>query len=394
MKTGEALQIGGGNIGRALVGEVMHEAGLHVTFADVNQALIDNFNNEGGYPVQVVSLEGSRERYVDNIEAVSSLDEAAMIDKIVRADIVTTAVGAGILPRLAPTLAKGLMERLIRRPTDEMHVVVVACENMERNTETLRDHILAALPDDEWRAKILSTISFPNCAVDRIVPNTRSDIDHPLAVITEDYYQLAIDRTALKSDMPPIPGIELVDDLEATLAQKLFTLNGAHAAAAYWGYLKGYETIDEAMTDPNIQELVKGLMDEVSAVIVRHYPSISEQQQRAFADKTLRRFMNPYLKDEPKRVGRDPQRKLGARDRLLRPAVLAIEYGDTPANINMAIVGGFRFDSPDDPQALEVRRNIALHGVDAAIVAVTGLQKSHPIVRQTIAGYRLADLMV
>lgn len=394
MKTGEALQIGGGNIGRALVGEVMHEAGLHVTFADVNEQLIADFNNEGGYPVQVVSLEGSKQDFVDDVEAVSSLNEEAMVQKIVGADIITTAVGASILPRVAPTLAKGLMERLRQRPADEMHVVVVACENMERNTETLRDHILAALPDDEWRAKVTDKISFPNCAVDRIVPNTRSDIDHPLAVITEDYFQLAVDRTALKSDMPQIAGIELVDDLEAVLAQKLFTLNGAHAAAAYWGYLKGYETIDEAMTDPNIQELVRGLMDEVSAVIVRHYPSISTEQQSAFAEKTLRRFMNPYLKDEPKRVGRDPKRKLGARDRLLRPAVLAVTDGETPAHINMAIVGGFRFNSPEDPQALEVHRDITTLGIDAAVVAVTGLGKSHPIVRQTIAGYRLMDLAV
>jgi mannitol-1-phosphate 5-dehydrogenase len=392
MKTGEALQIGGGNIGRALVGEVMHKAGLHVTFADVNKQLIDSFNNEHGYPVQVVSLEGSREQYVGGVEAISSLDEPAMIDKIVNADIITTAVGAGILPRVAPTLAKGLVERIKQRPADEVHVVVVACENIEKNTETLRDHVLAALPDDEWRAEVLKRVSFPNCAVDRIVPNTRSDIDHPLAVITEDYYQLAIDRTALLGDMPDIPGIVLVDDLEAVLAQKLFTLNGAHAAAAYWGYLKGYETIDEAMRDPNIQALAKGLMDEVGVVIVRHYPSISEQQQATFAEKTLRRFMNPYLKDEPKRVGRDPKRKLGSRDRLLRPAILAIEDGDTPASINTAIVGGFRFHSAEDPQAVELHREILSSGIDSAVVAVTGLQAAHPLVRQTVANYRLTEL--
>ena len=138
MKTGQVLQIGGGNIGRALVGEVMHEAGLHVTFADVNDQLIADFNHEGGYPVQVVSLDGSREDFVDDVDAVSSLDEAAMVSKIVSADVITTAVGAGVLPRVAPTLAVGLMERLKRRPADEMHVVVVACENVERNTETLR----------------------------------------------------------------------------------------------------------------------------------------------------------------------------------------------------------------------------------------------------------------
>lgn len=370
----------------------MHEAGLHVTFADVNERLINDFNQERGYPVQVVSLEGSEQDYIDNVEAISSLDESAMVQKIVNADVVTTAVGANVLPRVAPTLAKGLMERLKQRPDDEAHVVVIACENVERNTETLRNHILDLLPDDEWRLKVMDKVSFPNCAVDRIVPNTKSEIDHPLAVITEDYYQLAIDKAALKSEMPSIDGLELVDDLEAVLAQKLFTLNGAHAAAAYWGYLKGCETIDEAMTDPSIQELVKGLMSEVSSVIVRHYPSIDAERQQAFVAKTIRRFMNPYLKDEPKRVGRDPKRKLGVNDRLLRPALMAINDGETPASINMAIVGGFRFDSPDDPQALEVRRDIANSGLDAAIIAVTGLQKSHPLVCQTVAGYHLAEL--
>jgi mannitol-1-phosphate 5-dehydrogenase len=393
MKTGEALQIGGGNIGRALVGEVMHEAGLHVTFADVNEQLIDDFNNEGGYPVRVVSLEGSREEYIEGVEAISSLDEAAMVDRIVSADIITTAVGAAILPRIAPTLAKGLVERIQQRPSDEVHVAVVACENVEKNTETLRDHILEALPDDEARAAVLARVSFPNCAVDRIVPNTSSEIDHPLAVITEDYYQLAVDRNALLADMPDIPGIVLADDLDAVLAQKLFTLNGAHAAAAFWGHLKGYETIDEAMGDPNIQALVDGLMDEVGDVIVRHYPSISAEQQATFAAKTLRRFQNPYLRDEPLRVGRDPKRKLGARDRLLRPAILAIEDGDTPANLNTAIVGGLRFHNPDDPQAVEIHEAIERDGIDGALIAVTGLQLVHPLVRQAAASYRLTELV-
>lgn len=393
MRTGEAVHYGGGNIGRGFIGPVMDEAGLHITFIDNNQDLVATFNREGGYPIQEVSLEGSKEQYIEGVEAVSSLDEQATIDSIVKADIITTAVGAAVLPLIAPTLAKGLVERLKRRPSDEMHVMVVACENVEKNTETLRDHVVAALPDDESRAQVLAMVSFPNCAVDRIVPNTSSDIDHPLAVITEDYYQLAVDRGAIKSDIPDIPGIQLVDNLDAVLAQKLFTLNGAHAAAAYWGYLKGHETIADAMTDVHIQALVGGLMKEVGSVVVGHYPSISGEQQQAFADKTLRRFMNPYLRDEPRRVGRDPKRKLGARDRLLRPAVLAIEDGQTPANINMAIIGGFRFDSPDDPQAVAVHHEIEQVGLDAAVVAITGLQRTHPLVQQTVAGYHLAELV-
>lgn len=393
MKTGEALQFGGGNIGRALVGQVMHQAGLHVTFADVDEQLIQALNDERGYPVNVVSLDGSDREYIDDVSAISSLDGEAMTERIVEADIITTAVGATILPRIAPAIAQGLMERAKRRPGDDMHVAVIACENVERNTETLRDHVLAALPDDEWRKKILNMTSFPNCAVDRIVPNNRGSGEHPLEVVTEDYFQLAVDKSALQSGMPAIPGIQMVDDLEAVLAQKLLTLNGAHAAAAYWGYVRGHETIDGAMSDPNIKLLVQGLMDEVSSVLVRNYPSITEEAQKAFVEKTIRRFMNPYLGDEPKRVGRDPKRKLSATDRLLKPAILALEENQVPANINMAIIGGFRFDSPEDPQAVEMRHEIESVGIDAAVVAVTGLQPDHPIVRQTAAGFRFTELM-
>ncbi len=392
MKSGEVLEIGAGNIGRALIGQVMSAAGLHVTFADVNADLINSINQEGGYPVEVVSITGSQEAYVDNIDAISSLDESAMIGHIVDADMITTAVGVGILPRVAPILARGLMERYKKRPGDEMHVVVVACENMERNTETLRDHILAALPDDVWRQTILEAVSFPNAAVDRIVPNTKSSLDHTLAVITEDYFQLAIDASALKGPMPDIPGIELVDDLEAVLSQKLFTLNGGHAAAAYWGYMKGYGTISDAMADESIFGLVHGLMEEVGDVITRHYPSISAQQQAEFANKTIRRFTNPYLGDAPQRVGREPLRKLGQHDRLLRPALLSLADGDVPANISMAIVGGFRFDSPDDSQAVEIQHTIHEHGIHAAVISATGLHRTHPLVRQTVAGYQLAEL--
>jgi len=394
METGEAFHIGAGPIGRGFIGDVIGRgSALHLSYADIDQGLVDTINREGGFPIRTVSKDGAETHYVDDVEAVSSLDEEAMVDKIVNADIITTAVGAGILAHVAPTLAKGLTERLTRRPHDELHVVVIACENMERNTETLRDYVLAALPDDETRAKVLANFSFPNAAVDRMVLNSKGQIDHPLGVVTEDYYRLAVDRAGLRSSMPDIPGIQVVDNLEAELIQKLFTLNAPHVAAAHLAHLKGYETIEEAMGDKDIRALVEGLMEEVSGVLVRHYPSIQPEAQQQFAANTLRRFLNPYLRDEPNRVGREPIRKLGKKDRLLRPALLALEDGEQPANLMTAIVGGFRFRNPDDPQAVEIAHKIEVDGIDATVVAVTGLHKAHAIVRQTSAGYRFSNLV-
>jgi hypothetical protein len=60
----------------------------------------------------------------------------------------------------------------------------------------------------------------------------------------------------------------------------------------------------------------------------------------------------------------------------------------------MAIISAFRFDNPDDPQAVEVHHEIGRVGLEAAIADITSLPKTHPIVQHTAAGYQLTELMV
>jgi mannitol-1-phosphate 5-dehydrogenase len=234
-------------------------------------------------------------------------------------------------------------------------------------------------------------VSFPNCAVDRIVPNKASGAA-TLNVTTEDYFQLAIDKSALIADIPSIAGIDVVDDLQAVLMQKFFTLNGAHAAVAYWGHLKGYETIDQAMQDQNIRALMLGFMEEVGTVLTELYPAISKDAQAAFAEKTLRRFCNPHLRDEPKRVGREPIRKLGGTDRLVRPAVHLLAMQQHPAHTLSAIVGGLLYRESGDTQSLEIGQKIAQDGIEESFVALTGLAQHHPLTRYIGASYRTMEL--
>lgn len=382
-----ALQIGAGNIGRALLGEIFFEAGLQLTFADVNEALVTALHHDKTYQINIVSAAGSETKTIRDVDAISMLDEAALHEHILHASIITTAVGVAVLPKIAPALARGLAARL-SHATPTKHATIIACENVAGNTTILRDHVLAQLPDDTTRRQVLAAFSFPNCAVDRIVPNLAKSNSDSLTVTTEAYYLVAVDRTALHETPPPVAGFTYVDDIEAVLTQKLFTFNGLHAAAAYLGYREGCATIDQAVSRHDVAPQLAGFLEEVSAVLVSRYPSIALSDQQNFAQKTLTRIQNPYLHDTPARVGREPLRKLGQHDRLVQPALLAPEAGVKPTYITRAIAAGFCFDSPTDPQAIEIQNGIRTEGARATIARVTGLDENHWLVNDIETAYR------
>ncbi len=269
-------------------------------------------------------------------------------------------------------------------------MAVIACENITDNTARLKEHVWAYLTPEQ-QARLEHAVSFPNCAVDRIVP-TAGVSDEPLAVTVEDYYQLVVDAAALREPMPAIPGIELSHDLDAVLEQKLFTLNTIHALTAYYGHKAGYEYIHEAIADPTIRSLVEGTLAEIAPLITARHRSIGAEDQAAFAARTLDRFGNPYLRDTVGRVGRDPIRKLGPRDRLVRPALLTIEQGETPSHLAAGITAALKFRHPDDPQAAELERRIPAESVPGVLADVAGLPPDHPVAGMVKAAYELDEL--
>ena len=121
----KAIQIGAGNIGRGFIGGLLSNAGYHVVFADVNQQVIDKINEDGTYTIHVMDVESS-EQVITNISGVNSTTPA-MVDEIVEAEIITTAVGLVILPRIAPAIAPGSEQRMAEGGDADMHII--ACEN-------------------------------------------------------------------------------------------------------------------------------------------------------------------------------------------------------------------------------------------------------------------------
>ena len=140
----KAIQFGAGNIGGGFIGGLLSNAGYHVVFADVNEAILNGINNDKQYKILVKDVE-CFEQTITNISAVSSISED-IIKEIEEAEIITTAVGPLVLKRIAPTIAKGIQAR--KNNGNKNYLNIIACENaVEYKTvdESIKDEKIATI---------------------------------------------------------------------------------------------------------------------------------------------------------------------------------------------------------------------------------------------------------
>ncbi|KAK6339998.1 hypothetical protein TWF730_001774 [Orbilia blumenaviensis] len=384
-----AIHFGAGNIGRGFIGPLLVDSGYHVTFADVNESLIDSLNSHDHYTVHILSQGLSTAEVTDFSGVVSTSPD--LVNEFPATDLITTSVGAQILPKIAPTIAKGL-RRLHQEHPDAL-VDIIACENGVGASEILRKEvgkhfrIDASLAELEFFDK---QVGFANCSVDRIVPpfgptknlngNTGKDRPggHELDVGVEEFYEWVVDQDALKADHN-IHGMKLAKNLLAYVERKLFTLNTAHATISYLGWLKGYETVNEAIEDKQIYAIAKGALEESGRALLKKHTMFSKDEHQRYINNIMhRRLKNPNVQDEITRVCRAPKRKLGRNDRLIGPAMMDYEFGvGRPSNLAKSIAAAIWYSDEDDDDAVAIRHMVDKRGVEVVLREVSGLKRGN-----------------
>ncbi|HDU8578186.1 mannitol-1-phosphate 5-dehydrogenase [Vibrio antiquarius] len=376
-----AVHFGAGNIGRGFIGKLLADAEVEVTFADVDAPLVDQLSHKQEYKVKVVGTECQ----IDTVTHVTAVNSASddVIDRIVKTDLVTTAVGPNVLDIIAKTIAKGIAKRF--EAGNNAPLNIIACENMVRGTTHLKGEVYKHL-DKSLHAKADELVGFVDSAVDRIVPPAEAANDDPLEVTVESFSEWIVDEQQFKGDIPNIAGMEKTNNLMAFVERKLFTLNTGHCITAYLGCLKGHRTIREAIEDPSIHAEVKQAMHESGEVLIKRY-GFDRDMHNAYIEKILGRFANPYLVDEVDRVGRQPIRKLGANDRLVKPLLGTIEYGTENQTLLKGIAAALKYTNDTDPQAVELQNSLKEVGVKKTLATYTGLAEDSVEVAQIEAIY-------
>lgn len=361
----KSIHFGAGNIGRGFIGKLLADADVKVTFADVDEQVIEQLNKLNTYNVKVVGAECTTE-VVSGVNAINSTSDD-LVPLLSETDLITTAVGPNVLVIIAKKLAEGLALRF--DTNNDKFLNIIACENMIRGTTFLKKEVLKHL-DEKYQDKLEQLVGFVDSAVDRIVPPSESD--DLLEVTVESFSEWIVDETQFKGDIPVIEGMQKTDNLMAFIERKLFTLNTGHIMTAYLGALVGHKTVKEAIDDDAICVQVKTAMQESGEVLIKRY-DFDRESHGAYIEKILGRFANPYLIDEIDRVGRQPIRKLGENDRLIKPLLGTIEYGTANDTLLKGIAAAFKYVNSDDPQAIELQASLESIGLLATLTKYTGL---------------------
>lgn len=372
--TKKAVHFGAGNIGRGFVGQVLHASGYEVVFADVDPDIVGALRAQPSYQVhEVGDTDPSTSSRASTVTGYRAVDNRLEVDDVVRelatADLITTSVGPRILPSLGATIARGLSAR----PADLPPVAVIACETAINASTTLAGTVRQCLDSDEAFGRAV----FANCEIDRIVPEQSPGLD----VTIESFAEWIIENGPFGevAPAPEIRGVTWVDDLAPFIDRKLFTVNTAHATAAYLGWSRGIGSIREALAEPTVHAEVLAVLAETKSLLVAKY-GVDPDEQQAYIEKNLERIANPHLPDTTGRVGRNPLSKLSRHERLVGPASQLAERGLPYEALVRAVRAALDFNVPDDVESRELQSLLRAGASDELLTeTLTGVFPGHPL---------------
>lgn len=373
-----AVQFGAGKIGRGFLGQLLYEGGYQTTFVDADTSLVDALNGRGEYPLRLVSDTETQALRIRNLCALDARRDADKVTQaIVQADLISVAVGANVLPHVAPALVASLNARAA---VNAGPIDVLLCENQWHAASLMRGllepHLApAARPYFETQVGLVETV------IGRMVPMTIDEqrAEDPLLIIAEPYKELPIARAMLRGEPPSLPGLILADNFEAYEARKLYLHNMSHAALAYLGYRKGHEYIWQCAADPEVLTICRKALAETAQALIDRYGNFTEEALRTYCDDLLRRFTNKALGDTVARVAADPLRKLRPEDRLVGAADLCQRNGNEVSALAQIIAAAFTFDASGDTSAQELQKRRRLMGDHEVLETLCHIEPDSPL---------------
>lgn len=378
----KAVMYGAGNIGRGFIAQLFSKSGYETALIDVNKAVVEKLNTDRCYPVKIVSAEGVSEELVTNVYGVDGTSIDAVADEIASADVMATAVGVNILPRIAGAIAEGVRRRFAKCDTP---LNIIICENLIEADKYLASLIKEKLTEEEIKL-FDERIGLVEASIGRMVPIMSEEMQEGniLKVWVEPYCELPVDKNGFKGDIPFVVNMIPFAPFEYFIQKKLFLHNMGHAATAYYGMLAGKKEIAEAIAVPHIYKKVRAAMLESAAALSAEH-GVHYDNVLAATEDLLNRFANPHLHDTVTRVGRDVMRKLAKGDRIIGAALLCEKHGLPYKNIIRVASAAALFPADTDEFAAKLQEMIKEEGISTALSKATGLDAKSDMIKDIVS---------
>lgn len=221
-------------------------------------------------------------------------------------------------------------------------LVCIPCELIDRNGDTLRNIVFQLA--DEWKLGkdfidwVHNSCAFLNSLVDRIVTGyPREEAEQlwqkmgykdELLDTAEPFLFWVIEGDKKYAEELPLHKTDgrvlWTDDMTPYRTRKVRILNGAHTASVLIAYLAGFDTVREMIeSEPVKKYLTQILYHEIIPEL-----SLPAEELESFAEATLERFANPFIKHKLLDISLNSVSKFKAR---VLPSLL--EYFESRAEL-------------------------------------------------------------
>ena len=208
----------------------------------------------------------------------------------------------------------------LRRDRGLPGITLLSCDNIQHNGNICREMLMAFMKEAEPGLTVWTDnyITFPNSMVDRITPATaQSDINNLKAqyeiedawpVVCEPFIQWVIeDDFANGRPSWESAGVQFVNDVSPYEKMKIRLLNAGHSLIGLLGSLIGYGSINEAVMDPLLGNILRKFMDDEVTPLLGEMEGID---LKMYKENLIQRFANPYLKDRLSRICSESSAKI------------------------------------------------------------------------------------
>lgn len=361
---------GAGKIARGFIGHLLYLSNIDFIFVEKADALADLINERGKYTVNIL---GAPEKncVVEGAKALKFSEKEKIAEAIANADAVFNAVGGKNLGEIVPFLAAGIEAKAKKGG----NINFITCENWKQPAKILRDGISEIISEDA-REYFENNVGVTEAVIMRSAIESSKELleKDPLIVNVQNFWNLPIDSSRIKGELPKIEGLQLIAEFTGFLERKFYTYNAANGTTSFLGALLGYEKIADAAHDERILKVLDGVYNETARALSakNNFPL---EEQLAFTLTSKNKLQDYTIVDFIERNARDPIRKLGKDDRLVGSARLVLEHGIMPENLCIAIAAAIFYYNETDEFAIELKRIREEEGIDAVLTKVCGIEK-------------------